>query len=76
MVAKTFRKLDTLQTQTQQLTTANETLKQSMAEQATDVGLRPYQPNQAIFLAPAAADAPAPETPSRPPERMPYPLGY
>lgn len=79
MVSRSLRKLDALQAQTQQLTAANETLKQNMAEQATapGSGLRPYEPNQAIFLSPAADSPAAPAAaPSPPAEQLPAPLGY
>lgn len=79
-VARSFRELETLKISTQQVTTANETLKHSMAEQAESpaAGFKPFEPKRAIFLAPAPArpsaqpvlDAEAPSV------SMPHPLGY
>jgi hypothetical protein len=86
-IARTGRELEALQTTAQQLTTANETLKHNMAEQATapQASFEPYQPENAIFLEPAPGrKQPAPAAPSSQrsmpavdaPTRMPYPLGY
>jgi len=68
--------LDELQGESQQLTSANESIKQSLAEQAAqeDSGLEPYEADDVILLTPAplreeaAPEAPAPE--------LPGPLGY
>jgi len=55
MVFRTSRQLEALQTETQQITTTNETLKHSKAKQAASSHswLQFPQPNRAIFLAPA-----------------------
>lgn len=74
---RAIAELDALQGESQQLTTANEAIKQSLAEQAIreDSGLKPYNPGDVIFLppspqrqSPAAQDEPAPE--------RARPLGY
>lgn len=80
-VARAFQHLETLKVSTQQVTTANETLKNNMAEQAESpaAGFRPFEPKRAIFLAPApvrpsvepSIEPSEPNTPS-----MPHPLGY
>lgn len=79
-VARSFQRLETLKASIQQVTTANATLKNSMAEQAESptVGFRPFEPKRAIFV------SPAPARPSVEPTQesdvqsspMPHPLGY
>lgn len=68
--------LDALQSESQQLTSANEAIKQSLAEQAAlpDSGLEPYDPGDALFLSPE----PQRETNAveQTPAKMPRPLGY
>ncbi|MBT9311432.1 hypothetical protein [Leptothoe kymatousa] len=78
-VARAFRELEVLKVSTQQVTTVNETLKHSMAEQAESptAGFKPFEPKRAIFLAPAPVrpsveHAPMPEAPAP----MSHPLGY
>ena len=78
-VARAFQQLETLKVATQQVTTANETLKHSMAEQAESpaAGFKPLEPKRAIFLSPAPARPSVqptvePETPSP----ISHPLGY
>lgn len=68
--------LNALQSESQQLTTANESIKQSLAEQATkeDSGLQPYQPDDMLFIKPAPKRDAA-ETEKRESERL-QPLGY
>jgi hypothetical protein len=74
--SRSVAQLDALQGESQQLTSANEALKQNLAEQATrpDSGLKPYQAGDTLFVAPAPRRdstqtvEPAPE--------MPVPLGY
>lgn len=78
-VARSFQHLEALKVSTQQVTTANETLKNSMAEQAESptAGLTPFEPKRAIFLSPAPV-RPSVE-PDLKPDRhapMPHPLGY
>ncbi len=79
-VARAFRDLESLKVSTQQVTTANETLKHSMAEQAESptAGFAPFEPKRAIFVAPAPA-RPSVESSlelEASPVPMPYPLGY
>lgn len=69
--------LDTLQGESQQLTSASESIKESLAEQAiqSDSGLEPYEAGDVLFLAPAPlreGEQPAAE----PMTEMPGPLGY
>lgn len=68
--------LDALQSESQQLTSANEAIKQSLAEQAAlpGSGLEPYDPEDALFLSPE----PQRETNGveQTPAKMPRPLGY
>ncbi len=78
--------LDALQGESQQLTSANESIKQSLAEQATrpDSGLEPYEAGDVIFVEPAppreklAKETPADDLDSSAlePTEMPGPLGY
>jgi hypothetical protein len=79
MVYRTFHQLDNLKTQTQQMTTANETLKNNMALQATSdtSHLTAHQPKQAVFVKPSPSRV-IPTQPSTPqaPNSMPMPLGY
>ncbi|MEA5465592.1 hypothetical protein VB741_17835 [Leptothoe sp. PORK10 BA2] len=79
-VARSFQHLESLKVSTQQVTTANETLKHSMAQQAESPasGLQPLEPKRAIFVSPAPPrqlvkpDLVEPKV--QPP--MPHPLGY
>ena len=68
--------LDALQSESQQLTTANEAIKQSLAEQATreDSGLELYESGDVLFLAPEPRRASQP-VPEEKAERL-QPLGY
>jgi hypothetical protein len=79
------QQLSRLQRHEQQLTTANEVLKNHLAEQAikSEVGFQPPQPNSVIFLRPthraAPANRPNPEHPTVGRFRIPpvdVPLGY
>lgn len=78
-VARSFQHLEALKVSTQQVTTANETLKNSMAEQAESpyAGFTPFEPRRAIFLSPAPA-RPSVEPDLEPDKHapMPHPLGY
>ncbi|NEP63095.1 MAG: hypothetical protein F6K31_40350 [Symploca sp. SIO2G7] len=78
-VAHAFQHLEALKVSTQQVTTANETLKHSMAEQAESpaAGFEPFEPKRAIFL-PQAPVRPLVETSidSSTEVSMPHPLGY
>ncbi len=78
-IARSFQQLETLKISTQQVTTANETLKHSMAQQAElpAAGFKPFEPEHAIFLAPAPV-RPSVEAVAEPEPRfsMPHPLGY
>ena len=70
--------LDTLQGESQQLTSANEAIKESLAEQATqpDSGLKPYDAGDMLFLTPEPLRKGAePAEPAEPAE-LPGPLGY
>ena len=70
--------LDTLQGESQQLTSANEAIKESLAEQATqpDSGLKPYDTGDMLFLTPEPLRKRAvPAQPAAPAE-LPGPLGY
>ncbi len=78
-VARSFQHLESLKVSTQQVTTANETLKHSMAQQAESPasGFRPFEPKRAIFVSPAPARSLA--KPGLKPQGqapMPHPLGY
>jgi hypothetical protein len=63
---RAYRQLESLQRQERQLTTANEVLKNKIAQQAEqpETGLSPADPTQAIFL------KPAPQRPARPAETI------
>ena len=73
--------LDELQGEAQQLTSANESIKQSLAEQANrpDSGLEPYEAGDTIFVEPETPrqklDNEASKTDEVPAE-LPGPLGY
>ena len=75
--SRAIAQLDTLQGESQQLTSANEAIKQSLAEQAArpDSGLEPYEAGDVLFVPPepprAKRELTLPE-----PEEMPGPLGY
>ncbi|MFK8186032.1 MAG: hypothetical protein AB8B99_21870 [Phormidesmis sp.] len=68
--------LDELQGESQQLTTANESIKQSLAEQAIreDSGLEPYKAGDVLLLTPAPRRPGA--APEEPAPELPGPLGY
>jgi hypothetical protein len=74
--SRSVAQLDALQGESQQLTSANEALKQSLAEQATrpDSGLKPYQAGDTLFVAPAPRRDSAQSV--EPAAEMPVPLGY
>lgn len=69
--------LNALQSESQQLTTANESIKQSLAEQAVkeDSGLTPYQPDDMLFIEPEPRRADTAEAKEKESERL-QPLGY
>ena len=69
-------RLDTLQGESQQLTSANESIKESLAEQAVqpDSGLEPYEAGDMLFLTPEPLRKGA--EPAPPAAEMPGPLGY
>ncbi len=69
--------LDALQGESQQLTSANESIKESLAKQATQEGsgLEPYESGDVLFLAPEPLrESPAPVEPATP--EMSGPLSY
>ncbi len=68
--------LDALQSESQQLTSVNEAIKQSLAEQAAQAssGLEPYGPEDALFLSPEPKRSP--RAVEQVPAKMPRPLGY
>ena len=78
-VARSFDRLEALKASIQQVTTANATLKHSMAEQAESPasGFKPFDPERVIFVAPAPA-RPSAELLVEPDVQapMPHPLGY
>lgn len=78
-VARSFQHLETLKVSTQQVTTANETLKHSMAQQAESPasGFQPFEPNRVIFV-PPATPRPLVKPGLKPQGQapMPHPLGY
>jgi cell division protein FtsL len=80
MVYRTFQQLEQSKTQTQQMTTANETLKHNMALQAesTTSGLTAHQPQNTLFVKPSPSRTlPATQPTTNPtPNPMPLPLGY
>ncbi|MEO0541974.1 MAG: hypothetical protein AAFZ80_14085 [Cyanobacteria bacterium P01_A01_bin.105] len=81
MVFRTSRELEALKAETQQMTTANETLKHSLAERAAAPrsAFRDYQPDQALFLTPAPARSVTldeAQTDATTLAEMPRPLGY
>lgn len=70
--------LDALQGESQQLTSANEAIKESLAEQANqpDSGLRPHDTGDMLFLTPEPLrKGAAPAAPTAP-AALPRPLGY
>ncbi len=83
---KAILQLDALQGESQQLTAANESIKQSLADQATrpDSGLEPYKSGDVLFVEPAppreklANENPTDDSDSAASEQteMPKPLGY
>lgn len=82
---KAIYQLDTLQGESQQLTSANESIKQSLAEQASrpESGLEPYAAGDVLFVEPASPRKKlAKENPTGNAEdafeesKMPGPLGY
>ncbi|MGD1951548.1 MAG: hypothetical protein ACFB14_18155 [Leptolyngbyaceae cyanobacterium] len=78
-VARSFQRLEHLKASIQQVTTANATLKNSMAEQAESpaAGFKPFEPKRAIFVQ-SAPPRPSVEPDAEPetPRPMPHPLGY
>ena len=78
MVFRTSRELEALKAETQQMTTTNETLKHNLAERAaqSESGFQDYQPNQAVFLAPAPLRGVEAEPDAVAEPDMPRPLGY
>ena len=78
-VARSFQRLEYLKASIQQVTTANATLKNSMAEQAESpaAGFKPFEPKRAIFVQ-SAPPRPSVEPDVEPetPRPMPHPLGY
>ncbi|NEQ50399.1 MAG: hypothetical protein F6K11_09740 [Leptolyngbya sp. SIO3F4] len=78
-VARSFKYLEALKVSTQQVTTANETLKHNMATQAESpaAGFEPLEPKRAIFLSPAPVRPSIESSPgSEKQSSMPHPLGY
>lgn len=78
---KAIIQLDELQGEAQQLTSANESIKQTLAEQATrsDSGLEPYEAGDVIFVEPAPLRQKLVESPDKTatePTEIPGPLGY
>ncbi len=69
--------LNALQSESQQLTTANESIKQSLAEQAVEEnsGLKPYESGDMLFVTPEPRRAATEAEESKQPERL-QPLGY
>lgn len=69
--------LNALQSESQQLTTANESIKQSLAEQAVqeDSGLAPYQPGDMLFVKPEPRRTVSAEAEENQTQRL-QPLGY
>ncbi len=69
--------LNALQSESQQLSTANESIKQSLAEQAVkeNSGLQPYQPDDMLFIKPEPRRADVAQTEESESERL-QPLGY
>lgn len=79
--SKAIVQLDELQGESQQLTSANESIKQSLAQQAIrpDSGLEPYEAGDVLFVEPAAPrQKPVDDLAGTAPEptEMPGPLGY
>ncbi|MGC1309601.1 MAG: hypothetical protein WA885_20455 [Phormidesmis sp.] len=74
---RALTQLDALQGESQQLTTANESIKQSLAEQAIaeNSGLKPYEAGDVLFLSPAPRRA-AVVKPDSADADLPHPLGY
>ena len=73
---RALTRLDRLQSESQQLTAANEAMKQSLAEQAMQEGsgLEPYEAGDVLFVTPEPV-RPAKATVESKPERI-RPLGY
>lgn len=73
---RALTRLDSLQGESQELTSANEAIKQSLAEQALreDSGLEPYEAGDLIFVAPEPLRAPVEMESAN--IDMPRPLGY
>lgn len=74
---RALAQLDALQGESQELTSANESIKQSLAEQAIreDSGLKPTEPGDVLFLAPMPRRA-SEALPEDLAVEMPRPLGY
>ncbi len=70
-------RIDRLQGESQQLTAANEAIKQSLAEQAmqAESGLTPYKAGDVLFLEPAPVRDPA-NVNSAPDKARDRPMGY
>ena len=68
--------LNALESESQQLTTANESIKQNLAEQAAeaDSGLKPYEPGDMLFVTPEPRRAATEVEESKPEPQQP--LGY
>lgn len=78
-VSRSFQRLETLKASIQQVTTANATLKNNMAEQAESpsAGFKPFEPKRAIFLSPAPPrPSVEPSVEPEAPSPMPHPMGY
>ncbi|MBE9076451.1 hypothetical protein IQ241_03930 [Romeria aff. gracilis LEGE 07310] len=79
-VTRTSRQLDRLESQAQQMTSANEALKQSIAEQAESPAakLQDFKTSDTIFLTPEPSREPVEPSPVSPlaTVEMPHPLGY
>ena len=74
---RTMSELNRLQSDSQQLTAANEAIKQSMAEQAMSEGsgLEPYEAGDVLFVSPQPMRAEKEGAKSKKAERL-RPLGY
>ena len=73
----TLAQIDALQSESQQLTSANEAIKQSLAEQAAqpDSGLTLHESDDMLFLSPAPLRE-APAAAEQPAAKRTRPLGY
>ena len=75
--SRAIMQLDALQGESQQLTSANEAIKQTLAEQAirADSGLQPYEAGDVLFVSPEPPREKL-EPAATEPAEMPGPLGY